>query len=74
MRKESLNLNWSFREHDAFFLEPPREALTVNLPHDYIVNRPRSASAYGAAPNGFFGDGEGVYEKILEIPDRKSVV
>ena len=70
MRKESLNLNWSFREHDAFFLEPPREALTVNLPHDYIVNRPRSASAYGAAPNGFFGDGEGVYEKILEIPEE----
>ncbi|MBE5788309.1 MAG: glycoside hydrolase family 2 protein [Clostridiales bacterium] len=70
MRKESLNLNWSFREHDAFFLEPPREALTVNLPHDYIVNRPRSASAYGAAPNGFFGDGEGVYEKVLEIPEE----
>ena len=70
MRKQSLNLNWTFREKDVFFLEPPKEAQHINLPHDFIVNRPRSASAYGAAPNGYFGDGEGIYEKTLEIPEE----
>ena len=69
MQKQSLNLDWTFREKDVFFLEIPKEAQRIDLPHDYIINRPRSASAYGGAPNGFFGDGEGVYEKILEIPD-----
>ena len=70
MRKHSLNLNWTFRDKDVFFLEPPREAQHIDLPHDFIVNQPRSAAAYGGAPNGYFGDGEGIYEKTLEIPEE----
>ncbi len=70
MRKHSLNLDWSFREREPFFLAPDKgEALRIDLPHDFVVNMPRKASALGGAPNGFFGDGEGVYEKSLTIPE-----
>ncbi len=71
MQKHSLNLDWRFRDHDVFFLDPVRtEAPRVDLPHDFIINKPRSEFAAGGAPNGFFGDGEGIYEKILEIPEE----
>ena len=70
MQKHSLNLNWRFREREPFFLAPDNEEIRqINLPHDFIVNLPRKASAPGGAPNGFFGDGEGYYEKTLDIPE-----
>ena len=72
MRKYSLNLDWTFRDRELFFLDPRNfaEAPKVDLPHDFIVNTTRTASAEGGAPNGFFGAGMGIYEKDLEIPEK----
>lgn len=70
MRKQSLNLDWSFRDRELFFLDPDtfREVPKVDLPHDFIIHTKRLPEAEGGAPNGFFGAGMGVYEKELEIP------
>ncbi len=72
MQKTSLNLGWSFRDKNRFFLDPEnfREAPKVNLPHDFIINMHRSPDAPGGPANGFFGDGQGIYEKDLEIPEE----
>lgn len=66
-----LNKGWSFYESDesmSFIFSKP-EAVTVDLPHDFIIHKPRSADAPGGCGNGFFGQGEGVYKKLLNIPD-----
>ena len=70
MQKYSLNTDWRFREKDSFFLDPASAAKAqhIHLPHDFIVNKPRCASALGEAANGYFGDGQGIYEKTLDIP------
>ncbi len=71
MQKQSLNLDWGFRDRELFFLDPASfaELPRVNLPHDFIVDTQRKRDALGGAPNGYFGDGQGVYEKELEIPE-----
>ena len=72
MQKYSLNRDWRFREKDVFILDPASfaDAQQIHLPHDFIVNKPRCASALGEAANGYFGDGQGIYEKTLNIPEE----
>ena len=48
------------------FAIPPSQK--VDLPHDFIVGKPRSGDAPGGPANGYFGNGEGVYKKTLDIP------
>lgn len=70
MQKHSLNLDWSFRDRELFFLDPKNyeTAPKVDLPHDFIISRPRRADAPGGSANGYFGEGQGIYEKDLDIP------
>lgn len=68
MKQISLNTDWEFYESDesmSFVFQRP-EAVTVNLPHDFIITKPRSPQAAGGPGNGYFGQGEGVYRKELE--------
>lgn len=70
MRKLDLNKNWDFYESDegmSFVFERP-DSVKVDLPHDYIVTKPRSADAAGGGANGYFGEGQGVYRKVLDVP------
>ena len=70
MQRIDLNKNWSFYESNesmSFVFYHP-EGRTVDLPHDFIITKPRSAAAEGGPGNGFFGHGEGVYKKLLDIP------
>lgn len=72
MQRADFSREWSFYESDeaqSFVFEHPQGTL-VDLPHDFIVGKPRSAQAPGGAGNGYFGDGQGVYKKILEIPPQ----
>lgn len=74
MQKYNLNKNWEFYEnnHGNMFV-PFGEVLnkkTVNLPHDFIYTKPRSADAAGGSANGYFGEGQGTYLKDLEIPEE----
>ena len=70
MKKLDLNKGWDFYESDesmCFISEQP-EPVKVDLPHDYIITKPRSAEAAGGPANGYFGEGQGVYKKVLDIP------
>lgn len=70
MQRIGLDKNWDFYESDEsmsfVFATPPSQK--VDLPHDFIVGKPRSADAPGGPANGYFGNGEGVYKKTLDIP------
>ena len=47
MKQISLNTDWEFYESDesmSFVFQRP-EAVTVNLPHDFIITKPRSPQA-----------------------------
>lgn len=72
MQKHPMNLDWTFRDRELFFLDPANfaEAPKIDLPHDFIVNTERKPTAEGGAPNGFFGAGMGIYEKELQIPEE----
>ncbi|MBP2652854.1 MAG: glycoside hydrolase family protein [Firmicutes bacterium] len=70
MFKIDLNKDWDFYESNegmSFIFGKP-ESKKINLPHDFIINKGRSASAAGGPANGYFLDGEGVYKKRLDIP------
>ena len=70
MQRVDFSRNWSFYENNealSFAFEHPKGHL-VDLPHDFIIGKPRSADAPGAAGNGYFGDGQGGYKKVLCIP------
>lgn len=68
MQRISLNRDWDFyesNESNSFvFGSPP--GTKVNLPHDFIIGKPRSPQAAGGAANGYFADGQGVYKKNLD--------
>ena len=73
MQKYSLNLNWLFRDNNQMFAFPGAREVQdqiIDLPHDFIYTKPRSADAAGGSPNGYFGEGRGIYEKDLEIPEE----
>ena len=73
MQKQNLNLGWEFRENNQMFAFPGAEGpknLKIDLPHDFIYTKPRDPKAAGGAPNGYFGEGRGIYEKTLEIPEE----
>ncbi len=72
MQKIDLNKKWAFYESNesmSFVFGMP-DSQIVDLPHDFIISKPRSASAAGGPANGYFGEGEGVYHKILEDVDQ----
>ena len=67
MKQISLNTDWEFYESDesmSFVFQRP-EAVTVNLPHDFIITKPRSPRLRAARETAT-GQGEGVYRKELE--------
>lgn len=70
MKQYELNDSWLFYESNEAmsFSRGQKEGKRVNLPHDFIVTKPRTADAAGGAANGYFGEGEGVYKKDLEVP------
>ncbi|HHV12748.1 MAG TPA: glycoside hydrolase family 2 protein [Clostridiales bacterium] len=70
MKRLDLNYNWDFYESNegmSFVFHKP-ESKVVNLPHDFIITKPRSPKEEGGPGNGYFGQGEGVYRKQLEVP------
>lgn len=70
MQKIAWNSDWDFYEapeSNSFSFGVP-DSVKVDLPHDFIISKPRKADAPGGAGNGYFGDGEGVYRKELVLP------
>ena len=59
MKRINLSKGWT--------LHAPNYAGPVDLPNDYTVTLPRSASAPGGASNGFFPGGDGNYVRQLAL-------
>ena len=59
-----LNKGWEFIFGDEGTFEAP---VTVDLPHDYIIGRPRSADSAGTSSNGYFGAGKGDYRRTFTL-------
>lgn len=70
MKRIDLNQNWQFYEANEgnAFIFAPKEAQTVDLPHDFIIKKERSADSNGGMDSGYFSEGEGVYRRTLDIP------
>lgn len=62
MIRQLFNREWQFTDEVG--------SKVVDLPHDFIVTKPRSPDAAGGVSNGFFGDGQGVYQKAFDLPDE----
>lgn len=70
---EKINTAWKFTLSDPPEAEQPncddRSWQTVNLPHDWAIERPLSPSL--ASATGYLPGGNGWYRKILHIPENK---
>ena len=72
MKKIDLNKEWEFYEANegtSYSFGSP-DTKKIDLPHDFIISKKRSADALGGVSNGYFGDGQGIYKKNLEIPEE----
>ena len=70
MIKELMNRDWQFRENTESWPNEPTQVKNIDLPHDFIITKPRSPNAAGSTSNGFFGEGQGTYRKRFDIPDN----
>lgn len=72
MKRIDLGKDWMFYESEESnsFVFEQKEGIPVDLPHDFIVGKPRSADAPGGPANGYFGNGQGVYKKNLDVPEE----
>ncbi len=68
MQRVPLNFDWTFAETAGRFFTPPSDQETIDLPHDYIINKTRTPDSPGGASTGFFPSGQGTYTKQLDIP------
>lgn len=70
MKRISYDKDWEFyesEESNSFVFETIKGE-KIDLPHDFIIGKPRRADAPGGPGNGYFGNGQGVYKKNLDIP------
>lgn len=73
MKKIEINKQWEFYESNestGFMLWERPQPEIVDLPHDFIITKPRNPEAAGGSANAYFGEGEGVYRKIFNAADE----
>ena len=70
MKRVACDKNWEFYESEESnsFVFGEMKGKLVDLPHDFIIEKPRTADAAGGPANGYFGNGQGIYKKNLDIP------
>lgn len=70
MKRVACDKNWEFYESEESnsFVFGEMKGKLVDLPHDFIIGKPRTADAAGGPANGYFGNGQGIYKKNLDIP------
>lgn len=70
MQRVPLNFDWTFAETTGRFFTPPPDQETIDLPHDYIINKARTPDSPGGASTGFFPGGKGTYTKdLMALPE-----
>ena len=67
MKKVQFSYDWSFSDGFGHFFAVP-DGETVNLPHDYIIDKTRTPDSPAGASTGFFPGGAGTYTKDFSMP------
>ncbi|NLV92258.1 MAG: glycoside hydrolase family 2 protein [Firmicutes bacterium] len=70
MREIPFNFDWEFSDHTTRWFAFGWQTQKVDLPHDYIINKPRTPDSPGGASNGFFPEGQGSYTKHFDMPQE----
>lgn len=68
MKKRCISQDWQFVRGNQ------QQAVSVDLPHDYVVAMPRRPDAPGAASTGFYDTDTGCYTKYLTLPDAHCIL
>jgi hypothetical protein len=77
MIKQNFNCNWLFSIGGNSLADPGRnQVVSVTVPHDAEIVRPRDPQAPGASSNGFFRSENCCYEKefMLNTADSGKIV
>lgn len=71
MKYIPFDFDWKFREGgDRFFMFAGNDGgESVDLPHDYIIGKPRDPNAVSGSATGFYPGGDGCYTKNFEMPE-----
>ena len=70
MIKVPFNFDWNRIDGRPRWFADEERMTPVNLPDDFCLNKPRSASAVGGAATGFIPGGEATYRKSFVTPDE----
>lgn len=68
MKRIPFNFDWKFIEGTRRHADSSRNYEIVDLPHDFIINKPRTPDSPGGASSGFFPEGYGTYIKEFDVP------
>ena len=70
MKYIPFDFDWKFQEGSSrfFMFMGGDNGPTVDLPHDYIINRPRDPRAVSGASTGFYPGGDATYTKNFSLP------
>ena len=70
MKYVPFDFDWKFQEGSSrfFMFAGADNGPTVDLPHDYIITKPRDPGAVSKASSGFFPGGDATYTKNFDMP------
>lgn len=70
MKYIPFDFDWKFQEGSSrfFMFAGADNGVTVDLPHDYIINKPRDPMAVSGASSGFYPGGDATYTKDFSLP------
>ncbi len=70
MKYIPFDFDWKFQEGSSrfFMFAGADNGPTVDLPHDYIITKPRDPNAVSKASSGFFPGGDATYTKNFDMP------
>lgn len=68
MKKICISRKWKFSSPDE------NGAKTIDLPHDFLISKPRNPKSAGGASNGYFDGSSGRYEKYMTFGDDEHYI
>lgn len=71
MKYIPFDFDWKFQEGSSrfFMFDGADSGKNVDLPHDYIINKPRDPKAVSGASTGFYPGGDATYTKDFALPE-----
>ncbi len=70
MRKQIFDLDWEYCEAFSMMALARGQWQSVNLPHDAMIGKPRSASNPSRSSGGYFPGSVATYRKRFFVPEE----